>query len=294
MRSMQAPAPENHSSVLPFDLCERIERAESGLARCEVCELRCGENRLDGGPAPCGLGAESYTYKRHLSLAEEVELLPAYLVYLSGCNMRCRFCIQGHDCFDPRRGEQVNPDTLAAELGCAIDRGAKTITFIGGEPGLHPHTILRVAEAAGRRLPIALKTNLYLTPKTLDLLDGVVSVYVVDYKFGSDRCAKSLAGIERYTGVMQRNLRIVARRGKLIVRHLLMPGHLDCCLRPVAEWIADNLPGADFRLMEGYVPAWRAECDAHLGRTCSASELAEAAALIQSLGLNAKGNHDVT
>ncbi|MEZ6191412.1 MAG: radical SAM protein [Phycisphaerales bacterium] len=291
---MQAPAPENNGSVLQLDLCERIERAESGLARCEVCELRCGANRLNGEPAPCGLGAESYTYKRHLSLAEEVELLPAYLVYLSGCNMRCRFCIQGHDCFDPRRGEQVNPDTLAAELGCAIDRGTKTITFIGGEPGLHPHTILRVAEAAGRRMPIALKTNLYLTPKTLDLLDGVVRVYVVDYKFGSDRCAKSLAGIDRYTGVMQRNLRIVARRGQLIIRHLLMPGHLDCCLRPVAEWIADNLPAADFRLMEGYVPAWRAEGDARLGRTCSASELAEAAALVRSLGLNAKGESDVT
>ena len=293
MRSMQALASANHRSAFPLDLCERIERAESGLARCEVCELRCGANRLNGEPAPCGLGAQSYTYKRHLSLAEEVELLPAYLVYLSGCNMRCRFCIQGHDCFDPRRGQQVNPGALAAELGCAIDRGAKTITFIGGEPGLHPHTILRVAEAAGRRLPIALKTNLYLTPQTLDLLDGVIGVYVVDYKFGSDICAKSLAGIDRYTGVMQRNLRIVARRGRLIVRHLLMPGHLDCCLRPVARWIADHLPEADFRLMEGYVPAWRAEGYPRLGRTCNASELAEAVALVRALGLKTKGDSDV-
>lgn len=267
-------------------------RARAALASCEVCELRCGVDRLAGEVGPCGLGADSYTYKRHFSLAEEVQLLPAYLVYLSGCNMRCRFCIQGQDCFDPRRGEVVQPDSLAAELDRAVGRGAKTISFIGGEPGLHPHTILRVAAASQRRLPIVLKTNLYLTPQTLDLLNGVVRLYLVDFKFGSDGCAQSLAGIDRYTGVLKRNLKIVHRRGQLIVRHLLMPGHLDCCFRPVARWVGEHLPDAVFRLMDGYVPAWRAEGDPALGRSCNANELKTAAAWVRSLGLETEGVFD--
>ena len=257
------------------------------MASCEVCELRCGVDRLHGEIGPCGLGPESFTYKRHLSLAEEVELLPAFMVYLSGCNMRCRFCIQAPNCFDPGRGELVDPDGLSLEISHALRRGAKTVTFVGGEPGLHPHTILRVAAAADRQLPIALKTNLYLTPKTLDLLEPVVRIYLVDFKFGSDRCAGRLAGIDRYTEVLKRNLRIVSRRGDLFIRHLLMPGHLDCCFKPVAHWVAAHLPQAVFHLMAGYVPAWRAEADPELGRACNTDELAEASSWVASLGLRA-------
>jgi putative pyruvate formate lyase activating enzyme len=289
---MKPVLPIIHKPLWQRDLCDLAERAEASLTSCAVCELRCGVDRLGGEIGPCGLGADSYTYKRHLSLAEEVELLPAYLVYLSGCNMRCRFCIQGHDCFDPRRGERVEPDALAAELEHAVDRGARTISFIGGEPGLHPHTILRVAASARRQIPIVLKTNLYLTPHTLNLLRPVVRLYLVDFKFGSDRCARRLAGIDRYLEVIERNLRIVSTRGDLIIRHLLMPGHLSCCFRPVARWVAEHLPEAVFRLMDGYVPAWRAQGDPMLGRSCNALELAEAASLTQTLGLKTEGAFD--
>ncbi len=269
-------------------LCVLVERAKSALASCEVCELRCGANRLRGEVGPCGLGADSYTYKRHLSLAEEVELLPAYMVYLSGCNMRCRFCIQAPQCFDPCRGELINPRALSQEITDAVKYGAKTITLIGGEPALHPHTILELAAASDRQLPIALKTNLYITPQTLDLLEPVVRIYLVDFKFGRDDCAKRIAGVDRYTHVLTRNLRIVAERGDLFIRHLLMPGHLDCCFKPVAEWVAANLPEAVFELMPGYLPAWRAVADPQMGRTCNIDELEEATSWVCSLGLHTR------
>ncbi|MHC5002020.1 MAG: radical SAM protein [Planctomycetota bacterium] len=273
-------------AVAPAALRERAERARATLSRCTLCELRCGADRLRGEPAPCGLGAETWSFKRHLSFAEELELLPSYMVYLDGCNMRCRFCVQGPTCFSPTAGEPVDPATLARELNDAAQAGARSINLLGGEPGLHVHTILAVAAAAPGPLPLVLNSNMYMTPLVLELLDGVVGTYLADFKFGNDECARELAGIDRYVEVVTRNLRIADRQGDLIVRHLLMPGHLDCCLEPVAEWVARHLPDARFSLMEGYVPAWRTvgRGDA-LGRTVSAAELARARGVVARLGL---------
>jgi putative pyruvate formate lyase activating enzyme len=264
--------------------------ARRTLQICTVCEVRCGVNRSAGEVGPCGLNGESYVYQRRLSLAEEVELIPAYLVYLSGCNLRCRFCVQGPKCFNPQAGELVEPGDIAADMERAVARGARTVTFIGGEPALHPHLILDVAARFSRPMPLVLKTNLYLTPFTLELLRGAIQLYVVDFKFGDDGCGKLLAGCERYVDVLRRNLLYLqSHREQLLIRHLLMPGHLRCCFEPVARWVAAHLPGVVFRVMTGYVPAWRAERDAVLGRTCRAKEIKEAEDLVRGLRLRTQG-----
>lgn len=272
----------------------RSDLVRKSLRACDVCEVRCGTNRLAGQVGPCGLTAQSYIYDRRLSLAEEVELLPAYLVYLSACNLRCQFCLQGPGCFNPRGGTVVNPRELARELERAVEDGARTVTFIGGEPGLHPHTILAVAAEFTRPMPLVLKTNLYLTPQTLDVLRGAVKLFVVDFKFGNDGCAFDLAGCPRYLEVLQRNLLQLHCDGQqMLIRHLLMPGHVECCLRPAAEWVAAHLGGAVFRVMSGYVPAWRTERDPVLGRCCDRHELAAAEALVCELGLRDRGGFDL-
>ena len=109
-----------------------------------------------------------------------------------------------------------------------------------------------------------------------DWLDGVVALYIADFKFGNDECAKRLAGVGRYLEVVTRNLRIAAERTPMIIRHLLMPGHVDCCFRPVVDWTAEHLPGVRFQLHTGYVPCWRASGDAKMGRLTSADEVREA------------------
>lgn len=240
--------------------------ARASLSACTLCERRCGVDRLAGERAPCGLGEQTYCFKRHLSMAEEVELLPSYMVYLGGCNFRCGFCVQAPVCFDPARGELVNPAALAAHCIELVARGAKSINLLGGEPSLHMHTILEVAAAAadlGHVLPLVLNSNFYMTPEVLDLLDGVVSVYLADYKFGNNACAARIAGVDRYVEVLERNLLAAhahaTRNGAtMLVRHLLMPGHAECCLAPVARFVESHLPTAAFHVMDSYVPAWRA------------------------------------
>lgn len=67
------------------------------------------------------------------------------------------------------------------------------------------------------------------------MLDGVVAVYVADFKFGNDDCADRIARVKNYTAIVTRNLKIVAEQSDLIVRHLLLPGHFDYCFRPIVE-----------------------------------------------------------
>lgn len=227
------------------------------LRNCNLCERRCGVDRAAGDRAPCGLGAETWCFKRHISYAEEMELLPSYMVYFGACNFRCRFCVQGPGCFAPAEGQRVNAAEAAADFARVVGRGARTINLLGGEPSLHLHTILEIAAESEHPLPLVLNTNMYMAPEVIELLEGVVEMYVADFKFGSDACAKSLAGIERYVEVVRRNLLHASTTAPLIIRHLQMPGHFDCCLRPVVDWLAVHLPDASFSLMTSYVPAWR-------------------------------------
>ncbi|MFZ4575572.1 MAG: radical SAM protein [Phycisphaerales bacterium] len=280
--STAAPVPDRD------ELLRRAARARAMLSRCEMCGLRCGADRTAGARAPCGLGAESRTFRKYVSFAEEVELLPSYMVYLAGCNFRCSFCVQAPDCFNTRGGEPVDPAALAEECRGVVAKGARTINLLGGEPSLHAHTILEVAAAAWpERLPLVLNSNFYMSEEVLGLFDGVIDIALADLKFGNDDCALKVAKVPGYFGLVTANLLRVARTSTLMVRYLLMPGHNHCCLHPIASWIATNLPGCRFNLMRGYVPAWQtASFDrGDLSRVATAAETHEAEAIVAAHGL---------
>jgi putative pyruvate formate lyase activating enzyme len=105
--------------------------------------------------------------------------------------------------------------------------------------------------------PVVWKSDFYGTPAAFQLLDGIVDVYVADFKFGNDECARHLAKIDRYVGTVTRNLAIAADQGRLIVRHLLLPGHFDCCFRPIVDYIAQDFPAVKVSLRDGYLPRWQ-------------------------------------
>jgi len=219
------------------------------------------------------------------------------MVYFAGCNFRCRFCVQAPDCFDPQRGVEAAAAALAADMRSKIDRGARTINLIGGEPSIHLHTILELAAAdaercgatGAERLPLMLNSNMYMTPEVIDALAGIITVYIADFKFGNDGCGRAIAGVERYVETVSRNLLHASACARVIVRHLVMPGHLDCCLRPVAAWIAAHLPTTEFTLMQGYSPSWRATSRAgstpELARFATQAEADRAEEIVAEYGL---------
>ncbi len=278
--------------VTPGELARRAAQARQMLRACRLCEWRCGVDRTRGEAAPCRLGTDTYAFKRYVSLGDEPEARPSLRVYLGGCNFRCRFCNTAPACFEPARGRRIESGSYAAELLAAVRAGARAISVLGGEPTLHVHTLLELAAAAEGRLPLAINTNLYMTPDVLELLDGVVTIYLADFKFGDDECARRLAGIGRYVSVVRRNLGLIHGRTPLVVRHLLMPGHLDCCFRPIADWLADRLPGVRFQLHTGYVPCYRAGEAAETARLNTRAESDAAIAHLRGLDLDWECGHE--
>ncbi len=270
----------------PDTLRKRIDLARGLLTRCTLCGRRCGANRLAGEPTPCRLGGETWCQRQYVSYVEDADLVPALRVYFGGCNLRCRFCNTAPEGFEPSLGWPVEPALLAAELSAAVTSGVRTIDLLGGEPSLHPHTILSVGAAAETPLPIVLDTNLYFSPEVIDLLDGVVAVYLANLKYGNDDCARALAGVERYVEVVTNNVRVLAGRGAARLRYLLVPGHVECCLGPMVRWLDGNLPGIRFDLVSSYVPCWQAVSDPSLGRLAGRDEIRAARRCLAASGLD--------
>ena len=78
-----------------------------------------------------------------------------------------------------------------------------------------------------------------------------------------------IASVSNYMSVVTRNLLFAEGIGQLIVRHLLLPGHFDCCYRPIVAWIADHMPRVKFSLRDGYTPRWQASKDPQLNAIIS-------------------------
>jgi len=133
--------------------------------------------------------------------------------------------------------------------------------------------------------PVVWKSDFFGTTEAFALLDGVVDVYLADFKFGDDTCARRIAGVENYLRVVTRNLVSAADQGDLIVRHLLLPGHFDCCFRPILSWLRANLPGVKFSIRDGYLPSWNAEKHAELAHPLAPGEGARARGLATRVGL---------
>ena len=267
---------------------ERVRTARAMLADCHLCEHHCRVNRLAGEPGLCHAGAEARIFMAQTEVSDELELIPTFAIALSGCDLRCDFCITGRPSWNPRAGEPVRLKELVERADAALANGARTVMILGGEPTIHLPAVLEIvaalSEAGAPKL--VWKTNAHGSAQARELLDGMFDVWLADFKFGNDACARRLAKVPDYGRVIRENLLWAAEHSELIVRHLLMPGHVECCWQPVAEWLAGNLPGVKVNLRSGFWPAWQAGRHAELRRTVSGPESARAVDLAQRLGLN--------
>jgi len=264
---------------------DRLELARAHYRSCTLCEHRCGANREAGERGPCKAGPVARVYKHRLEYGEEWELVPSHLFYLSGCDLRCAFCVAEANAFDPRRGRALSREFFAEAVRWGQKEGARTLQWVGGEPTIHLPAILDAMDGCQDIPPVVWKSDFHGTPEAFALLDGVVDVYLADFKFGNDACAGRIAGVSDYLAVVTRNLITAARQGELIIRHLLLPGHFDCCYRAIVDWIAANLPEVKFSIRDSYLPRWRASRHAELARTLLPGEGDRARDLALTMGL---------
>jgi putative pyruvate formate lyase activating enzyme len=265
---------------------ERARIARAMLADCRFCAHDCRVNRLAGENGLCHAGAEARFFSAQIEVSDELELIPTFAVALSGCDLRCDFCITGASSWNPRAGTGFDARAMAVKAEAALQNGARTIMVLGGEPTIHLPAALEFVSLLPETARLIWKTNAHGSAPARELLNGMFDVWLADFKFGNDACALRLAKVLDYVRVVRENLLWADEHSQLIVRHLLMPGHVECCWQPVAEWLAENLPGVKVNLRSGFWPAWQAARHAELRRTVSGPESARAVDLAQSLGLN--------
>jgi putative pyruvate formate lyase activating enzyme len=239
-------------------LQETAELAQTHLADCTLCPHRCGEVRASA-KGRCRVGPTSYIASEMLHMGEEELLRPAHAIFFSGCTATCHFCTAARFAFHPTYGVVVTPAQLAARSLQRQAAGARSLCFIGGDPAPHiPFILATLAELGERRtIPAVFNSNFYLTDNALDLLAGAIDIYLPDLKFGpttgTSSCGERIGGMPDYWNVVTGCIERVWRTGeRVVVRHLLMPGHFECCTRPILHWLAEH-PGIEVSLLTQYL-----------------------------------------
>ncbi len=220
----------------------KIEIARRIIYSCVFCERKCRIDRTRRIGA-CRIDAKTYVSSWFHHLGEEAPLVPSGTIFYGGCNFTCVFC-QNNDISQhmPRDGVVVTARQLALIQRELRIHGARNINHVGGDPTPNIHTIMESFKYLDVNVPQLWNSNMYLTIEAMKLLVDVIDIWLPDFKYGNNRCAKRLSAIPRYFEVVTRNLRMAIENGDMIIRHLVLPGHLDCCTKPVLHWIANNLP----------------------------------------------------
>lgn len=273
----------------PSLLTLKRELAERLLGpRCRLCFLHCPVDRRSGERGACGLGVGLRPYQDFVHLGEELELIPTHAVYLAGCNYRCAYCSDWGAVVRPDEIAEVAPEVLARSIEARRREGATSLSMIGGVPDVSLPAILAALDVAQVSVPLVWNTNLSATPEAADLLEGVVDAYVADLKYGNEGCAQEGSAVKGSLAVAQGLLTRCAREAYLIVRHLVLPGHVTCCALPALEWLAKALPGARLNLMSHYLPPEQVS-GSSWDRLPRADELAAARARAEALGFDLVG-----
>jgi len=238
-------------------------------------------------------------------------------------------CQNGDISKDKDNGLDVTPELLAKMMWELRAEGCHNVNLVGGEPTIHLHTIVEAISLLGRvrptprdlqymwlmkpdylrwrrvpedrytvdgefNVPILWNSNMFMTGETLELLRELVDIWLPDFKFGNDKCAIRLARTPWYWETVTENHRRIYEWGEdIVVRHLVMPNHVECCTRPVLKWIAENMPGTLVNVMDQYHPDCFAdprspEFDPRLSdiaRYPTREEIAEAYRIAEELGI---------
>ena len=286
------------------ELQERVESALAGLEACRVCPRRCEVNRLADETKFCMTGryARVCSYAPHHG---EEDCLRGWkgsgTIFFSGCNLKCVFC-QNYDISQHPSGAEVEPERLADMMLELQELGCHNINWVTPQ-----HVVPKILEslpsaiAGGLRLPIVYNTNAYDSLDSLRLLDGIVDIYMPDFKYWSEeragtyltapdypeRARAAFREMHRQVGDLVCDEDGIAQRG-MLVRHLVMPGGTEET-REIMRFLADELsPDTFVNIMDQYHPENRVGGGRFEAIDCriTSDELAEAYGAAEEAGLH--------
>ncbi|HIE14848.1 TPA: radical SAM protein [Candidatus Bathyarchaeota archaeon] len=256
------------------------------LENCHFCTRRCQVNRLKGERGYCRCRSEIVVSTIFEHMGEEPELVPSGTVFTLGCTMRCLHCQNWSISQWYEEGEVYSPQRLAIAVEELRRRGCRNANLVGGEPTPWLQQWLLTFKYVKRNIPIVWNSNSYYSKETAKLLAGFADVYLLDFKYGSNECAVRISDAPQYWEACTRNHLYAKRYGELIIRILVLPMHLECCVKNITLWIAENL-GRETRInvMFQYRPEWRAHRIPELRRRLIPNEMDRAVELAKKAGL---------
>jgi putative pyruvate formate lyase activating enzyme len=255
-------------------LKEKAAQAGSLLESCMLCPRKCGVDRLAGETGFCKTGKRAWVSSYSPHFGEEAPLVGTHgsgTIFITHCNLLCLFC-QNFGISHQAQGQAVTDNELASLMLALQNQGCHNINFV--TPSHVVPQILAALEIAvenGLNVPLVFNSGGYDRVATLKLLDGIIDIYMPDFKFWDSLVAQSscqaadypevarraLAEMHRQVGDLQIDDEGIARRG-LLIRHLVLPGGL-AGTREVMGFIAQKISPASYvNVMSQYRPCGRA------------------------------------
>ena len=285
-------------------LRQRVDMALTELEDCCACPRDCHVNRLRDERKVCNTGRHAVVSSAFAHFGEENCLRGwrgSGTIFFGLCNLRCVFC-QNWDISQQANGQVLDPEKIADLMLALQDQGCHNINFVTPEH-VAPQVLEAVAAAVprGLRLPIVYNTSAYDALSSLRLMDGIVDIYMPDFKFWHKESARHLGKAKDYperartaikemhrqVGVLRTGKDGLAKRG-VLVRHLVMPGMLDET-EAICNWLANDLsPDTFMNLMNQYRPEFQVtqfEKYAAVNRRPTRGEIVQAKQLAQASGL---------
>ena len=290
-----------HTLCQSGELLERIRAGYRRLAACDLCPHRCGVNRIKGEQGRCRSGFRPRIASANLHRGEEPPISGSAgsgTIFFSGCTLQCVFC-QNFPISQQNNGETISTAALAGKMLQLQKRGAHNINLVTPTHWL-PQILAAVwlAVRQGLHLPLVWNSSGYETVDALQLLDGVVSIYLPDMKYSYEAQAQELSGAPGYpainrlavqemlrqVGQLQVDAEGIATQG-LIIRHLVLPeGRAGSAA--TLPWIADQLgQETHIALMSQYFPADRAMSMPGMHRGLTHAEYDAAVEALETAGL---------
>ena len=244
------------------------------LRDCTLCPRQCHVDRAAGAIGACRIGTKAVVASAGPHFGEEPALVGSGgsgTIFLSGCNLDCVFC-QNCDISQSIAGQEMLPVQIADLALRLAERGCENVNFVS--PSHVAHAVAEAIYTARRRglsVPIVYNCGGYDSIETLQLLEGLIEIYMPDFKWADAKVAKRYSAVEDYpeaataglaemfrqVGPLQLDDRSVAVRG-VLVRHLVMPGDLAKS-QTVIDIVARVAPGCTINVMGQYRPAYRAQ-----------------------------------
>jgi len=286
------------------ELKVRIRELKKLLEECRLCGRKCGVNRLIGERGYCGSGKDLEVASSCVHRGEEPVLtggLGVGNIFLGRCNMKCVFC-QNHTISQPEGNSASYRGTSAVELAEKLlqfqKQGCPSSGFVS--PTHYAPQIfeaLGVAAERGFSLPVIYNTNGYDSMELLSLLDGLVDIYLPDFKYWNSEYGYIYSDTLDYPETARKSIREMFRQvgtlrtdstgtaaGGLIIRLLVLPGGI-AGTADVLRFIADELGNDVFvSLMSQYYPAHKALSFPPIARKLRLKEYAEAVRILEELG----------